>query len=85
LLWSPAARSPGRAGFAIGAKALPRAVDRNRLRRMLREHIRSARPALDAYDVILRLKRAIPRAQFALAAAEAARMLATLTAEAQQA
>jgi ribonuclease P protein component len=78
LLASPAARSPGRAGFAIPNKALPRAVDRNRLRRMLREALRSARPAIESYDVILRLKRGAPRAQFARIAAEAAQMLASL-------
>jgi ribonuclease P protein component len=78
LLSSPAARSPGRAGFAIPAKALPRAVDRNRLRRMLREVLRSARPAIESYDVILRLKRGVPRVEFVRCAAEAAQMLASL-------
>jgi ribonuclease P protein component len=48
LLWSPAARSPGRVGFAIGTKSLPRAVDRNRIRRMLREVLRIARPAIES-------------------------------------
>jgi ribonuclease P protein component len=81
LLWSPAARATGRAGFAIGAKALPRAVDRNRIRRMLREVLRNARPAIETYDVILRLKRAAPRAQFPAIAAEAAQMLARLAGE----
>ena len=37
---------PGRVGYVIGTKQLPRAVDRNRLRRMLREAIRARRPAL---------------------------------------
>ena len=83
MLWSPAARSPGRAGFAIGTKALPRAVDRNRIRRMLREVLRKARPAIESYDVILRLKRGTPRAEFALIAAEAARMLSILAGETQ--
>jgi hypothetical protein len=45
---------------------------------MLRETLRSARPAIESYDVILRLKRAAPRAQFAHIAAEAAQMLASL-------
>ncbi len=83
LLWSPAARSPGRVGFAIGTKSLPRAVDRNRIRRMLREVLRNARPAIESYDVILRLKRGAPRAEFTQVAAEAARLLATLIGEMQ--
>ena len=48
------------------------------LRRMLREALRSARPAIESYDVILRLKRGAPRAQFAGIAAEAAQMLTSL-------
>jgi ribonuclease P protein component len=78
LLSSPAARSPGRAGFAIPAKVLPRAVDRNRVRRMLREVLHNLRPAIESYDVILRLKRGVPRAHFALIAAEAMQLLASL-------
>jgi ribonuclease P protein component len=80
LLWSEAAREPGRAGFAIPAKALPRAVDRNRLRRMLREAVRAARPSIESMDVILRLRRSAPRAEFASIVREAAQMLANLLA-----
>ena len=46
-------------GFVIGRKSMPRAVDRNRLRRRLREVVRTARPAILAYDVILRVRRAV--------------------------
>jgi ribonuclease P protein component len=81
LLWSPAARTTGRVGFAIGAKTLPRAVDRNRIRRVLREVLRNARPAIESFDVILRLKRGAPRAQVALVAGEAKEMLARLVDE----
>ena len=76
-----AARECGRAGFVIGRKALPLAVDRNRVRRMLRVVLRNARPAIDGYDVIVRLKRGAPRALFPAIVAEAARLLATLAAE----
>ena len=75
-----AARECGRAGFVIGRKALPLAVDRNRVRRMLRVVLRNARPAIDGYDVIVRLKRGAPRAEFPSIAVEAARLLATLAA-----
>jgi ribonuclease P protein component len=80
LLAMPARSEPGRAGFAIAKKALPRAVDRNRLRRMFREVLRAARPAVESYDVILRLKRPCPPAQFRHLAAEARALVATLLA-----
>jgi ribonuclease P protein component len=75
-----AVRECGRAGFVIGRKALPLAVDRNRVRRMLRGVLRDARPAIDSYDLIVRLKRGAPRALFPSIAAEAAHLLATLAA-----
>ena len=46
-----AARDWGRIGIVIGKKALPLAVDRNRVRRMLRVCLRDARPAIDGYDL----------------------------------
>jgi ribonuclease P protein component len=76
-----AARESGRTGFVIGKKALPLAVDRNRVRRMLRVILRDARPAIAGLDVIVRLKRGAPRAEFALIATEAARLIATLAAQ----
>jgi len=59
---------------------MPRAVDRNRLRRRLREIVRAARPALDAYDVIVRVRSAVPTAEVHSAVAEAARLLQRLLA-----
>jgi RNase P protein component len=50
---------------------------------MLREALRSARPAIESFDVILRLRRTVPRAQFASIAQEAAQMLANLVAQAR--
>jgi len=73
-----AARACGRAGFVIGRKALPLAVDRNRVRRMLRVALRQARPGIAGHDVVVRLKRGAARADFPLIVAEAARLLATL-------
>ena len=80
LLAVPAARNPGRAGLAVGTKALPLAVDRNRVRRLFREALRHARPDIEAYDVILRLKRRCPRAEFPHVAAEARALLDALVA-----
>ena len=78
LVALPAARIPGRAGLVVPKKVLPRAVDRNRVRRMLRAAHVAARPAVLGYDVILRLKRALTRAEFRAAASDAARLLAAL-------
>ncbi|MGH8713090.1 MAG: ribonuclease P protein component [Casimicrobiaceae bacterium] len=57
LLAAPAAGAIGRVGYVIGKQQLSLAVDRNRLRRMLREAVRRRRPALDAFDIVLRLRR----------------------------
>ena len=78
LIVAPAA-GVGRTGFVIGRKTLARAVDRNRIRRKLREVIRALRPALGGYDIIVRVKRAGNRAEQDAAAAEARRLLETLT------
>jgi ribonuclease P protein component len=78
LVSTAAAQPVGRVGFVIGRKALPRAVDRNRVRRMLRVVLRDARPVLDRLDVIVRVKRAVPRRDFPLVVLEATRMLAKL-------
>jgi ribonuclease P protein component len=83
IVVAAAAGDWGRAGFVIGRKALPRAVDRNRVRRMLRRLLQSARPALARYDVIVRLKRGAPRADFPLIVAEAATLLAAVDPEGQ--
>ena len=48
-------------GYVIGRKAMPRAVDRNRLRRRLREGMRAARPAIEHFDIIVRVRRPLPR------------------------
>jgi len=80
LVAAPAARPVGRVGYVIGRKAMPRAVDRNRLRRRLREIVRAARPALDAYDVIVRVRSAVARADVDAAAQEGARLVARVAA-----
>lgn len=68
----------GRIGFVIGRKTLARAVDRNRIRRKLREVLRAQRAALRAYDIIVRVKRAASRADQDAATAEARLLLETL-------
>jgi len=78
LISVKAAHACGRTGFVIGRKALPRAVDRNRVRRMLRGALRQAQPAIAGQDVVVRLKRGAPRTEFRQIVAEAVRLLATL-------
>ena len=80
LVYAPAGTPPGKVGFVLARKALPRAVDRNRVRRMMRERIHAARPAIEAYDLIVRLKRGCPRSAFRAVADEAARLLSELPA-----
>ena len=78
MIAAPAAHDPGRVGYVIGRKAMPRAVDRNRLRRRLREAVRAARPLADRYDMILRVRAPLARSAIPAAAAEAAVLLARL-------
>ena len=80
MVAAPAERSPGRIGYVIGAKAIPRAVDRNRLRRRLRETLRDARPAVEIYDVIVRVKRGVARSEILAAAAEGTALVEKLLA-----
>jgi ribonuclease P protein component len=80
LVAAPAERSPGRIGYVIAAKAIPRAVDRNRLRRRLRETLRGARPAVEIYDVIVRVKRSVARNEILTAAAEGSALVEKLLA-----
>jgi ribonuclease P protein component len=75
LVSMPAGQDRGRTGFVISRKALRLAVDRNRVRRMLRALLREAQPAIDGHDLIVRLKHGAPRADFPLIVADAARLL----------
>ena len=76
-----AIQTPGRLGFVIGRHVLPRAVDRNRLRRRLREAVRTARPGSSAFDVVFRVRSRIPRDELDVAAEEGAALLQRLLAE----
>lgn len=78
LIAASAQQAPGRVGYVIGRKSMPRAVDRNRLRRRLRERVRAARPPLAAWDVILRIRRAVDRSEIAAAVDEASLLIARL-------
>jgi ribonuclease P protein component len=80
LVAAPASSSPGRTGYVIGRKVSVRAVDRNRIRRKLREVIRAMRPALAEFDLIVRVKRAANRVEQDAAVEEARALLTALLA-----
>ncbi len=80
-----AAKPLGRAGFVVSRKSLPRAVDRNRLKRLLREMLRATRADATLLDIVIRLKRPVPTHLFDEAVAEAARFLADAAAAASRA
>ena len=75
LVAASAATDPGRVGYIIPRRAIPLAVDRNRLRRRMREAVRAARPALERFDVILRVRQPIARLDILAASAEARELL----------
>ena len=68
----PAALPLGRFGLVVGRKALPRAIDRNRFKRLVRVTLRGARAQAIGYDVVVRLKGPVRRADVDNAAREAA-------------
>ena len=64
--------APGpRLGLAISARAVPRAVSRNRIKRLARETFRARRGALPAADIVL-------QARSGAAAADSVELRATL-------
>ena len=54
---------------------MPRAVDRNRLRRRLRECVGERRPAIERFDIILRVRRGVRRIDIPGAVAESSVLL----------
>ena len=65
-------------GYIIGGKTMPRAVDRNRLRRRLRESVRASRPSVERFDIILRVRQRVRAADIVVAVAESRLLLAQL-------
>ena len=52
-----------RLGLAIAKRSLPRAVDRNRIKRLIRESFRQCRSELPARDIVVLVKAEAGRAQ----------------------
>jgi ribonuclease P protein component len=80
LVAAPAARNTGVVGYIIAKEHLPRAVDRNYLRRILRETLRSRQPAVLRFDIIVRLRARSTRAALREAATETAGLIDALVA-----
>jgi len=80
LLVAPAAGPVGCVGYVIAKKQLARAVDRNYLRRMVREAVRTRRPGLDELDIVVRLRRGCAAECLPRLGAEAGELLDRLTA-----
>jgi ribonuclease P protein component len=75
IIAAPAALPLGRFGLVVGRKALSRATERNRFKRLVREAFRASREAVARLDVVVRLKPPLRRADVDAAAREAAGLL----------
>jgi ribonuclease P protein component len=78
VLAVPAPHAAGRVGYVIGKQQLAHAVDRNYVRRILREAVRGRRPALDRFDIVVRLRGRCARAALPGLAREAEQLLEAL-------
>jgi ribonuclease P protein component len=75
IVTAPAALESGRVGFVVGRKTMRRAVDRNRLKRIMREFVRASRSDLARLDVVIRVKKPVTRDTLAQAAEEAVTLI----------
>lgn len=74
----PNGESAARLGIIAGRKAIARAVDRNRSKRLVREAFRAASGTLGAFDVILICRQPVPRGGNGPARRELERLFAEL-------
>lgn len=83
LFANPNGLEQARIGIIAAKKVAPRAVDRNRVKRMVREAFRSIRPELGGLDVVVRLRRCPARGGGRLARSELSRLFAELASRAR--
>ena len=62
MLYRPSARDSARLGLAVAKKHLKRAVDRNRIKRLVRESFRQQRDLLEGLDIVVLVKPGIETA-----------------------
>jgi ribonuclease P protein component len=84
LLVAPAGGAVGCVGYVIAKKQLVRAVDRNYLRRMVREAVRKRRPGLNQVDIVVRLRRGCEAGHLSRLGLEAAELLDRVTGDSRQ-
>jgi len=77
----PNGLAQARLGIIASRKVAPRAVDRNRARRLVREAFRAVRARLGGVDIVVQLRRCPPGGRAAAARSEMARLLAELAAQ----
>jgi ribonuclease P protein component len=73
----------GRIGIIAGKRVAPNAVDRNRVKRMVREAFRLSRPLLHGLDIVVQLRRRPGRGARAAVRAELEKLLNELRISAQ--
>ena len=62
MLYRPSGRDSARLGLAVAKKRLKRAVDRNRIKRLIRESFRQQRDRLKGLDIVVLVKPGIEKA-----------------------
>ena len=78
LHYMPNTLGHARLGIIVGRKTARRAVQRNYMKRLLRELFRLAQPQLPAADILARPQRAFTRAEYAMIRQEFLRLLEQL-------
>ena len=64
-----------RLGIVVGRKALPRAVDRNRFKRLVREQFRKVAAQLQALDIVVQAQGKLALADLEVLPVELSRIL----------
>jgi len=81
VFFRPNGLSLARIGIVAGKRIAPRAVDRNRVKRLVRQAFRKARQGLPGMDIVVQLRRAPAPGSYARLAGEIAKLLDELAAQ----
>ncbi|MES9900474.1 MAG: ribonuclease P protein component [Sedimenticola sp.] len=80
ILYRPNALAHPRLGMAIAKKNLKRAVDRNLVKRLVREEFRLNRSGLSGFDLVVMCKRGLPTSNKTLLKSSLERLIGKLVA-----